>query len=84
MTQNGGTRGGTFHGKMDRCRGSQGWTTACSRTPERDGKDLTVEIAYTEQRENHGTMILHGVSYSAYALRYGSYCRYEIAPSNQS
>ena len=39
MTQNGGTRGGTVHGEMDRCRGSQGWTTACSRMPERDGKD---------------------------------------------
>ena len=23
----GGTRGGTFHGEMDRCRESQGWTT---------------------------------------------------------
>ena len=39
MAQNGGTRGGTFHGEMDRCRGSQGWTTARSRTPERDHKD---------------------------------------------
>ena len=39
MAQNGGTRGGTFHGEMDRCRKSQGWTTACSRMPERDGKD---------------------------------------------
>ena len=28
--QDGGTRGGTFHGEMDRCRDSQGWTTACS------------------------------------------------------
>ena len=27
MAQNGGTRGGTSHGKMDRCRESQGWTT---------------------------------------------------------
>ena len=26
-------------------------------------------IACTEQRENHGTMILHGVCYSAYTLR---------------
>ena len=25
---------------------------------------VSVEVAYTEQRENHGTMILHGVSYS--------------------
>ena len=24
IAQNGGTRGGTFHGEMDRCRGSQG------------------------------------------------------------
>ena len=43
MTQDGGTRGGTFHGKMDRCRESQDWTTvvACSSSnmPERDGKD---------------------------------------------
>ena len=30
MTQEGGTRGRTFHGEMDRCRESQGWTTACS------------------------------------------------------
>ena len=30
MAQNGRTRGGTFHGEMDRCRGSQGWTTACN------------------------------------------------------
>ena len=27
MAQDGGTRGGTFHGEMDRCRESQGWTT---------------------------------------------------------
>ena len=35
MAQN----GGTFHGKMDRRRKNQGWTTACSGMPERDGKD---------------------------------------------
>ena len=39
IAQDGGTRGGTFHGAMDRCRESQGWTTACSSMPERDGKD---------------------------------------------
>ena len=39
MTQNGRTRGGTFHGEMDRCRRNQGWTTACSGMPEQDGKD---------------------------------------------
>ena len=39
MAQNGRTRGGTFHGEMDRCRENQGWTTACSGMPERDGKD---------------------------------------------
>ena len=31
--------GRTFHGEMDRCCESQRWTTACSRMPERDGKD---------------------------------------------
>ena len=39
MAQNGGRRGRTFHGEIDRCRRSQGWTTACSRMPERHGKD---------------------------------------------
>ena len=39
MAQSGGTRGGTFHGEMVCCRESQGWTTACSRMAERDGKD---------------------------------------------
>ena len=37
IAQNGRTRGGTFHGEMDRCRENQGWTTACSGMPERDG-----------------------------------------------
>ena len=45
---------------------------------------MTVEIAYTEPRENHGTIILIGVSYSTYTLRYGPYCRYGIAPFSQS
>ena len=39
MTQDGGTRGGTFHDVMVRCSENQGWTTACSRMPEPDGKD---------------------------------------------
>ena len=39
MAQNGETRAGIFHGKMDRCRENQGWTTACSRMSKRDGKD---------------------------------------------
>ena len=39
MARNGRTRGGTFHGEMDRCGINQGWTTACSGMPERDGKD---------------------------------------------
>ena len=30
IAQDNGTKGGTFHGEMDRCRESQGWTTACS------------------------------------------------------
>ena len=39
MAQIGGTRGETFHGEMDRCKESQGWTTACSGMSERDVKD---------------------------------------------
>ena len=39
MVQNGRTRGGRFHGEMDRCRESQGWATACNGMPERGGKD---------------------------------------------
>ena len=39
MAQNGGTRGGTFHGEIDHCKESQGWTVACSGMPERDGED---------------------------------------------
>ena len=39
MAQDGETRGGTIHDEMDRYRGSQGWTTACSSMPGRDEKD---------------------------------------------
>ena len=39
MAQNGRKMGETFQCEMDRCRESQGWTTACSGMPERDGKD---------------------------------------------
>ena len=39
MAQNSRTRGGTFHGEMDRSRESQGRTTAYSGMPERDVKD---------------------------------------------
>ena len=39
MAQNGRTRGGTFHGKIDHCRENQCWTPSCSGMPERDGKD---------------------------------------------
>ena len=39
MAQNGRSRGGTFHDKMNRCRKNQGGTTACSCMSERDGKD---------------------------------------------
>ena len=38
MVQDGRTRGGMFHGEMDRCRETLGWTTTCSSTLERDGK----------------------------------------------
>ena len=37
-------------------------------------------IVYTEQRENYGTMILHGVCYSAYTSRKGHIATYGIGP----
>ena len=37
--QDGGARDGTFHGEMDRCRESSGWTRACSSMAERDVKN---------------------------------------------
>ena len=39
MAHNGRTRGGTFHGEIDRYRENQGWTTACGGIPERDAKN---------------------------------------------
>ena len=41
MRGNGGewwNKGRNWHGEFDRCRESQGWTTACSHMPERYGK----------------------------------------------
>ena len=50
MTQDGGTReGGTFGGEIDQCRGSQGWSTACSSLHERDGKDHKERIAQSKR-----------------------------------
>ena len=37
MAQDGRTSDGTFYGKMDRCRESQGWTMACSSMPNVTG-----------------------------------------------
>ena len=41
VVQNGGTRSGTFFMAkwIAACRENQGWTTACSRVPERDRKE---------------------------------------------
>ena len=39
IQQGGGKRGRTFHGEIDSCRESLGWTTACNSMRERDGKD---------------------------------------------
>ena len=57
MAQNDRIRGGTFRGKMDRCRKKQGWTTACSGMPERDGKDQGEDIAQSK-RARAGSLAL--------------------------
>ena len=58
MAQNGGTRGGTFHSEMDRCRESQGWTTTCSGMPERDGKDQDKERIAQSKRARESSLAL--------------------------
>ena len=57
MTQSSGTRGGTFHGEMNLCRESQGWTTAYSGMSERDGKDQGEDIAQNK-RARAGSLAL--------------------------
>ena len=55
---------------LDATRGECNVTLVTSQRKQWSrGLFMSVEIAYTEQRENHGTMILHGVSYSAYTFR---------------
>ena len=42
---------------------------------------MLIYIVYTKQGENHGTMILHGASYSAYTVVYvGSYQLCRVIP----
>ena len=50
--------GGTFHGQMDRCRESQGWTTACSSMPERDGKNEGAEDIAQSKRARAGSLVI--------------------------
>ena len=49
IAQDDRTRGGTFHDEMDRCRESQGWSTACSSMPERDGGRTKERIARSKR-----------------------------------
>ena len=65
MAQDGGPRGGTFHGEMDRCRESQGWTTACntvvisiSSMPERGGKDQGQQRKKPRKRAYAGSLAI--------------------------
>ena len=56
--QDGGTRGGTFHGEIDRCRESQGWTTAWSSTcPNVVGRIKEI-IAQRKQRARAGSLAI--------------------------
>ena len=57
MAQYGGTGGGTFHGEMDRCRGSQGWTTAYSCMLEVTGR--TREEMAKSKRVRAGSPAIH-------------------------
>ena len=48
MAQDGGARGGTFHGEIDLCGERQGRTTACSSMPEREGENIKERIAQSK------------------------------------
>ena len=52
MAQDGGTRGGTFHG-MDRCRENQSWTAASNAT-----RRTTERIAQSE-RARAGLLVIY-------------------------
>ena len=54
--QNGRTRGGTFHGEMDRCRESQGWTTDAVACPNATGR-IKERIAQSK-RDRAGSLTL--------------------------
>ena len=56
MAQNGGTRGGTFHGKRDRCRESQGWTTGRNSVPNVMGR--TKDMMAQSKRARAGPLAI--------------------------
>ena len=56
MAQDGGTRGGTFHGEMDRCRESQGWTRHAIVCPNVTGK--TKERIAQSKRARAGSLAI--------------------------
>ena len=57
MAQDGGTRGGTFHGEMDRCIESQDLTTAFNSMPENDGRTKE-RIAQSKQARDGSPAIV--------------------------
>ena len=57
-------RGGTFHGEMDRCRESQGWTTACSSIRPNVTRRAKERIAQSK-RARAGSLVI--VDYSKVA-----------------
>ena len=57
MAQNGGTRGGTFHGEMDRCRKNQGWTRHAVVYPNVTGRTKE-RIAQSKRARRAGSLAL--------------------------
>ena len=58
MTWDGGTRSGTFHDEIDRCRESQGWTTGCNSMLEHDGKDQEGQDIPKQARARAGSLAI--------------------------
>ena len=58
IAQDGGTRGGTFHGEIDRYTESQGWATQCnSMMVKRDGKGKGQDSS-KQQRARAGSLAI--------------------------
>ena len=68
MEQDGGTRGGTFHDEMDRCRESQRWTTTSSSSSSR----VCLDVVRGGQDQGRTGCSLNKATVSAFVLDFST------------